>query len=151
MLRRVARVRTDVSEELSSSFIRGTRIGELGTLAVISNRRTLLSNDSKENEAAAIVRQNFANCNSEMVFSGRSTEQQGTTTEERSQVLRDLDLRATALTRLSSTCTSRLQTRPLVREDAPYQEIRKYLLTIFVEEKENLVSGPRLRPDTRTD
>jgi hypothetical protein len=32
MLRRVALVRTDVSEELSASFIRVTRIGELGTL-----------------------------------------------------------------------------------------------------------------------
>jgi hypothetical protein len=42
MLRRVALVRTDVSEELSTSFIRVTRIGELGTtLAVTSNRRTL--------------------------------------------------------------------------------------------------------------
>jgi demethoxyubiquinone hydroxylase (CLK1/Coq7/Cat5 family) len=30
MLRRVALVRTDVSEELSASFIRVTRIGELG-------------------------------------------------------------------------------------------------------------------------
>jgi hypothetical protein len=40
MLRRVALVRTDVSEELSASFIRGTRIGELEiTLAVTSNRR----------------------------------------------------------------------------------------------------------------
>jgi hypothetical protein len=39
----VALVRTDVSEELSASFIRVTRIGELGTtLAVTSNRRTLL-------------------------------------------------------------------------------------------------------------
>jgi hypothetical protein len=37
----VALVRTDVSEELSASFIRVTRIGELGTtLAVTSNRRT---------------------------------------------------------------------------------------------------------------
>jgi hypothetical protein len=42
MLRRVALVRTDVSEELSASFIRVTRIGELGTtLAVTSNRGTL--------------------------------------------------------------------------------------------------------------
>jgi hypothetical protein len=40
MLRRVALVRTDVSEELSASFITVTRIGELGTtLAVTSNRR----------------------------------------------------------------------------------------------------------------
>jgi hypothetical protein len=41
MLRRVALVRTDVLEVLSVSFIRVTRIGELGpTLAVTSNRRT---------------------------------------------------------------------------------------------------------------
>jgi hypothetical protein len=38
MLRRVALVRTDVSEELSASFIRVTRIGEVAlTLAVTSN------------------------------------------------------------------------------------------------------------------
>jgi hypothetical protein len=41
MLRRVALVRTDLSDELSASFIRATRIGELGkTLAATSNRRT---------------------------------------------------------------------------------------------------------------
>jgi hypothetical protein len=34
MLRRVALVITDVSEELSASFIRVTKIGELGKLAV---------------------------------------------------------------------------------------------------------------------
>jgi hypothetical protein len=45
MLRRVALIRTDISEELSASFIRVTRIGELGTtLAVTSNRRTLQRN-----------------------------------------------------------------------------------------------------------
>jgi hypothetical protein len=41
MLRRVALVRTEVSEELSAYIIRVTRIGELETLAVTSNRRTL--------------------------------------------------------------------------------------------------------------
>jgi hypothetical protein len=42
MLRRMAHVRTDVSEELSASIIRVTRIGELGTtLAVTSNRRSV--------------------------------------------------------------------------------------------------------------
>jgi hypothetical protein len=42
ILRRVVLVRTDVSEELSASFIRVTRIGGLGTtLAVTSNGRTL--------------------------------------------------------------------------------------------------------------
>jgi hypothetical protein len=40
MLRRVALVRTDFSEELIASIIRVTRIGELRTLAVTSNRRT---------------------------------------------------------------------------------------------------------------
>jgi hypothetical protein len=38
MLRHVALVRTNVSEELIASFIRVTRIGEVGTkLAVTSN------------------------------------------------------------------------------------------------------------------
>jgi hypothetical protein len=44
MLRRVVLVRTDVSEELSASFIRVTRIGELGTtLAVTSNTNDISS------------------------------------------------------------------------------------------------------------
>jgi hypothetical protein len=43
-LRRVALVSTDVSEELSASFIGVTRISELGTtLAVTSNRRGVKS------------------------------------------------------------------------------------------------------------
>jgi hypothetical protein len=45
MLRRVALVRTDVSEELGASFIRVTRIYELGTtLSLTSNRRKLRRN-----------------------------------------------------------------------------------------------------------
>jgi hypothetical protein len=40
ILRSVALVRTEISEELSASFIRVTRIGELGKLAATSNRRT---------------------------------------------------------------------------------------------------------------
>jgi hypothetical protein len=44
MLRRVALVRTDISEELSASIIRVTRIGELGkTLAVTSNYHGITS------------------------------------------------------------------------------------------------------------
>jgi hypothetical protein len=44
MLLRVALVRTDVSEELSASFIRVTRISELGkTLAVSSQRSSVAS------------------------------------------------------------------------------------------------------------
>jgi hypothetical protein len=44
MLWRVALVRTDVSEERSAYIIKVTRIGELGTLAITSNRRTLRRN-----------------------------------------------------------------------------------------------------------
>jgi hypothetical protein len=44
MLRRVALVRTDVSEQHSASIIRVTRIGEVETtLTVTSNKRTLLT------------------------------------------------------------------------------------------------------------
>jgi hypothetical protein len=44
MLRRVALVRTDASQKLNASFIRVTRIGKVGTLAVTSNRCTLQRN-----------------------------------------------------------------------------------------------------------
>jgi hypothetical protein len=44
MLRRAALVKTDGSEELSAFFIGVSRIGEVGTLAVTSNRRTLRRN-----------------------------------------------------------------------------------------------------------
>jgi hypothetical protein len=54
MLRRVALIRTDVSEELSPSFIRATRIDELGTtLAVTSNRRTLSLGISSQRASVA--------------------------------------------------------------------------------------------------
>jgi hypothetical protein len=53
MLRPVAPARTDVSEELSASFIRVIRLGELGTtLAVTSNRRTLLGISSQRASVA---------------------------------------------------------------------------------------------------
>jgi hypothetical protein len=42
MLRRVDLVRTDVSEELSTSFIRVTRIGELRTTLAVAGMRRLL-------------------------------------------------------------------------------------------------------------
>jgi hypothetical protein len=46
ILRRVALVRTDVSEELSTSFIRVTRIGEPGTTNGISLQRTSVASYS---------------------------------------------------------------------------------------------------------
>jgi hypothetical protein len=53
MLRHVALVRTDVSEEPNACFIRVTRIGEIGTtLAVTSNRRMLRSVQSDPRKQA---------------------------------------------------------------------------------------------------
>jgi hypothetical protein len=53
LLCRVALVRTDVSEELSASFIRVTKIGKLGTTqAATSNRRTLRRNTKRTSVAS---------------------------------------------------------------------------------------------------
>jgi hypothetical protein len=46
MLRCVALVRTDVSKELSSSFIRVTRIGELETTLAVTNIRRMMRRNS---------------------------------------------------------------------------------------------------------
>jgi hypothetical protein len=56
MLRPVALVRTDVSEELSASIIRVTRIVELGKLAVTSNRRKLMMEALSSFEMSIITR-----------------------------------------------------------------------------------------------
>jgi hypothetical protein len=47
MLRRVILLRTDVSEVLSASFIRVTRIGELGTTILITLMKEALSSSEK--------------------------------------------------------------------------------------------------------
>jgi NurA-like 5'-3' nuclease len=47
MLRHVARIITDVSEERSASIIRVKRIGNVGTLAVTSNRPSLRRNTKR--------------------------------------------------------------------------------------------------------
>jgi hypothetical protein len=49
-------LRTEVSQELSASFVRVTRLDELGTtLAVTSNRRTLRRN-TKSSQRASVAR-----------------------------------------------------------------------------------------------
>jgi hypothetical protein len=60
MLRHVAVVGTDVSEELSATIIRETRIGELGTLAVTSNRRTLRRNTDLRSVRRLLVTANVS-------------------------------------------------------------------------------------------
>jgi hypothetical protein len=60
MLRRMALVRTDVSEELTASFIRVTRIGELGTtLAVTSNRLTLRRNTARNSSVPTRAKRRY--------------------------------------------------------------------------------------------
>jgi hypothetical protein len=54
MLRRVALVKTDVSEELSASFIRVTRIGELGTTLAVTV--TLLKEALSYSETLVLTR-----------------------------------------------------------------------------------------------
>jgi hypothetical protein len=54
-IRRVALVRTDVTEELSAFIIRVTRIGELGTFDVTSNRRTLQRQRQRLTEAGGTL------------------------------------------------------------------------------------------------
>jgi hypothetical protein len=62
MLRRVALVRTDVSEELSASFIRVTKIGELGkTLAVTSSPIVTLMEALSSSKTSVLTR--FSNRN----------------------------------------------------------------------------------------
>jgi hypothetical protein len=57
-LRRVALVRTDVSEELSASIIKVKRIGELGTLAVTSSLIlvTLIMDGLSSSETSVLTR-----------------------------------------------------------------------------------------------
>jgi hypothetical protein len=56
LLRRVALVRTDVSEEPGASFIRVTKIGEPGTTqAATSNRRKLRRNTSISSQLASVA------------------------------------------------------------------------------------------------
>jgi hypothetical protein len=73
-LRRVALVRTDVLEELSASFIRVTRIGELGSiLAVTSNRRTLWRNTKCPNSTILVTLTKEALSSSETSVLTRAT------------------------------------------------------------------------------
>jgi hypothetical protein len=75
MLRRVALVRTDVSEEPSVTFIRVTRIGELGTtLAATSNRRKLRRNSFRPDEGGARFLRNVGSYKSRTALTSQKTQ-----------------------------------------------------------------------------
>jgi hypothetical protein len=68
MLRRVALVRTDVSEELSDSFIRVTRIGEFRSV-----RRLLVRASVVPSSPILVTLMKEAICSSETSFLARAT------------------------------------------------------------------------------
>jgi hypothetical protein len=75
MLRRVVLVVTDVSEERSASFIRVTRIGELGTtLAVTSNRHLLVTASVVPSLPILVTLMKEALCSSETSVTTRTTQ-----------------------------------------------------------------------------
>jgi hypothetical protein len=52
---RVALIRTDVSEELSASFIRATRISELGTMLALTSNQIFLRSVRRMLVTASVV------------------------------------------------------------------------------------------------
>jgi hypothetical protein len=73
MLRRVALVRTDVSEELSASFIRVTRIGELGRTLAVTVRRCLATANVVPSSPILVTLMKEALSSSEMSVLTRAT------------------------------------------------------------------------------
>jgi hypothetical protein len=69
MLRGVALLRSDVSEELSASIIRMTRIGELGTLAYCGCLVTLMMKALSSSETSDLKRATRRNITEDTISS----------------------------------------------------------------------------------
>jgi hypothetical protein len=72
MLRGMALVRTDVSEERSASLIRTTRIGELGTISPIFV--TLMMEELRSSEMSALTRATRRNIAEDAILHSQSRE-----------------------------------------------------------------------------
>jgi hypothetical protein len=99
MLRCVALVRTDVSEELSASFIRVTRIGELGrTLAVTSIVPsspilvTLMKEALSSSETSVLTRSKRRNIPEDAILHSHSRENLKSYMRNRLRLLKELRL-----------------------------------------------------------
>jgi hypothetical protein len=132
MLRHATLVRTDVSEELSATIIRVTRIDELGTLAITSNRRRLRSPANRKR------RQKRNQVSNEAVKYSLKFCRTWIREWQRWQ---------------SPVAIVRETYRPVLSSERASltERNRNFQKIISVKEKENLVAGPRWWPDTSTD